>query len=82
MARKMKEDKAGARSPPAGGMGSPGSKTSHESRNWIQRQKDKLVGTPEERAAAKAEKRRVEAERQKQMRVGEFSSDWTYTDIW
>ncbi|CAD6590605.1 MAG: hypothetical protein TREMPRED_005814, partial [Tremellales sp. Tagirdzhanova-0007] len=40
-------------------------------RNWVQRQKDKLVGTPEERAKAKAEKKRIEAEQLKQAREAE-----------
>ena len=74
MDRKMQDDQDGSRSADAGSQetaGSDGSHLSgHEHRNWIQRQKDKLVGTPEERAKAKAEKRRVQEERRKQMQVG------------
>jgi hypothetical protein len=53
---------------------SDGSKSGEdEDRNWFQRQKDKLVGTPEERAKAKAERKRVNAERVKQQKVSMLS---------
>ena len=42
---------------------------SDESRNWFQKQKDKLVGTKEERQKAKEERHRIQAEERKKARV-------------
>jgi hypothetical protein len=43
--------------------------TEGEHRNWIQRKKDQLIGTKEERAKAKAEKKRLKEQRRRQERV-------------
>ena len=43
--------------------------SSDESRNWFQKQKDKLIGTKEERQKAKEERHRIQAEERKRARV-------------
>lgn len=60
---KQQNDKRSAAAPVAG------NKTGTESRNWIQRQTDKVIGTKEERAKHKEEKRRIRAEMEKRQRV-------------
>ncbi len=74
MMKKRKGEKDQDRPAKGGNVVSDGSKSGEdEDRNWFQRQKDKLVGTPEERAKAKAERKRVNAERVKQQKVSMLS---------
>lgn len=68
-ARSHSSSQPGPSSPPKGaGAGATNPDGSHawpqheEHRNWIQRKKDKLIGTKEERAKAKEDRRKAKAE--------------------
>lgn len=41
----------------------------HNNRNWLQRKKDKLIGTKEERKQAREEKRRQKEEQRRRIQV-------------
>ena len=64
--KKKQEQKQSAQKGASGG----------ENRNWFQKKKDALIGTKEERRAAKAEKQRVRAEQEKKLRVSFICSSF------
>ena len=76
MARRKAEKQGNTLSPPTSPTrgttgGQPQNVVGAEERNWFQKQKDKLVGTKEERRKAKEERERHKAEVRKKARVGD-----------
>lgn len=53
----------------AAANGQNGTASKSEDRNWLQRKKDQIIGTKEERAKAKAEKARLKEQRRRQERA-------------